>query len=299
MNPVFLFEGQGSIVPLMGKNEYEKNLTYKEFFDYYSSLLEFPVKEIIWDRKKVYKKNTLYAHMIMYCTSLALFRSLLEKDIKPSVLIGHSLGELIALIASGAIDEKDGALLIKKRGELFERAKLVVDSDMIVLVSNNIELKSFLEEIEKKYDISLYQANYNSAHQLVVSYDKRYENIIKNEALQAKVRIIPLNLGIGCHSPYLSCVDNEFRDFIDTLPISKPFYPVYSASFNKSLETPDEIKNYLKKHLLHSVNWQDSITSLINKGFNQFVEVGHTKILKGLLLDSHKNAVVDLAPLKI
>jgi [acyl-carrier-protein] S-malonyltransferase len=290
-----MFEGQGSIVSFMGKNEYKKNKLYKKYFDYYNSLLDFSIESIIWGRKKEYKTNTLYAHMILYVTSLALYRVLDEYKMRPSIVLGHSLGELIATIASGAISEKDGARLIQKRGMLFEKAKLKESSDMLVLVGDRDKLNLFISTLQKRDNILTYKANYNSPNQMVISIYKKDQEEIIIKGRKEKIKIVKLNIGIGCHSPFLNSVDDEFCNFLDELEIVKPKIKLYSTSFNKELIEIKDIRSTLKKHLLSSVYWDDSIQTLIQKGYNNFVEVGHTKVLKGLMLE-HKNISVKLAP---
>ncbi len=294
--PVFLVEGQGSVSPYMGKAEYENLAIYKKCIDEISEYASENIPDLLWGSKRFQlKTNPYFAHLGLFASAYALFCALTDVGVEPAFLSGHSLGEVIAIVLAGALPLDKGVNLIKKRGELFLQNASVSDSDMVALVGENrYQISCCVDNLESQ--IEIYTANLNSPRQIVVSCRTKDIQKIMAKAAELKLRSVKLNVKNGCHSPFVAGINQELSQFIDTLEFREPIYPIYSTSFNRELKEAQDLRQSLNKHLLAQVVWEDSIRSLLDKGFSDFIQLGFSKVLKGLILDIDRRALVRTAP---
>ena len=127
LNPqttAFVFPGQGSQAVGMGKDLAEQYPIAKETFDEADSILGFSLSKLMWNGPADELNETVNTQPALYVHSVAAWRTftLLYPDFKPATVAGHSLGELSALTASGALPFSDGLKLVRTRGELMKRA---------------------------------------------------------------------------------------------------------------------------------------------------------------------------------
>lgn len=291
---VCICDGQGGAIPGQGKDLYEEKNAFRDAFDRVNSYISIDAKEVTWGNLKFKTKdNPHYAHVYGLCNQYALFSYLQTIGCKCEVISGHSMGEIIALVLAEIIDVKTGAQLIELRGKLFEKNKKE-NSEMVALIGNNADIYSCIEEMKKF--IPIFIANYNSDRQIVVSVNKK--DIIRVVESSAKyiIRAIPLTLGNGCHSPFVQPIENELTQFIENnVEFKKPEIKYFSATFSTFLDDPEQIKENCKLHLLKEVRWNDSMQKLIKMGYTDYIEIGYSKILKGLMLEIDKTINVRLS----
>jgi len=293
MNAIFAFEGQGSVIPGMGKKEYERNDIFRKRFDEVCNVIGEDIREICWGKERFkLKSNPYYAHLAIFAGDYALFHVLLEKGYEPLYLIGHSLGEILAIIIGGALSLEEGASLIKLRGRLFWDNMNDSNSEMVALIGNSSSLERVI--VELKNDFEIYIANENTPKQIVISCSKKDINNIIAYCLSKKVRPVKLGIGNGCHSPLVKSLEQPLNELIEDLTFRKPKFKIFSCSFVRELDSPEEIKQYTKKHLLTSVKFRESMTWLWNKGCRNYIVIGFSKVVKGLILENYPHAKVQL-----
>src|SRR5215211_6345922 len=127
LNPqttAFVFPGQGSQAVGMGKELSETYPIAKQTFDEADSILGFSLSQLMWNRSAEALNETVNTQPALYIHSIAVWRTFtnLYPDLKPATVAGHSLGELSALTASGALSFAEGVMLVRRRGELMKRA---------------------------------------------------------------------------------------------------------------------------------------------------------------------------------
>ena len=295
----FLFEGQGAVKPLMGLQDYKKSSTFKKYFDFYSAALNEDVSSFLWgNKRKDLTKNIYYTHCAIFTTALAYYDTLLEKGFIPDIHIGHSLGELIALIAAKAITIEEGAELIKVRGSLFQQwSQTAPHSDMVAIIGEPDEILDFCLSCENVFDHT-YIANYNTPKQIILSAQLTSIPLILDKARDKNIRCKQLNIGIGCHSKFVEPFEQEFINHINSLDFKTPEIPVYSSSFNCFYTDKKSIMTHLPFHLKAPVRWSQSISDLIKNESEhwQFIEVGCFNTLKGFLLHIDKSLHTQLTP---
>ncbi len=290
---VFLCDGQGSVSPGFGKDLYDNDKVFKTAFEEVNSLLNIDCKELTWGKLKFkVKQNPYYAHIYCLCNQYALFKSLISRGIHCKIISGHSLGEIIAIILSGAVTLEDGTEWISYRGELFLQ-NMKSNTEMVALIGKKELSFSLVDQLSKGLEI--YIANHNSANQIIVSVKKTDLPVVFMEAINKKLRPVNLDLGNGCHSKFVEPIEEKLNEKINTFVFSTPSTKFYSASFNQFVEDPVLLKHLSKKHLLKDVEWESSICNLIAAGNTEFIELGYSKILKGLLLDIDRKVTTNLA----
>src|SRR3989449_10828361 len=116
MKTAFVFPGQGAQYPNMGREIAEKFSTARAVFDEADAALDFPVSRLCFEGPEEDLKLTENTQPAILTTSIAVFRVLEEKGIRPDFVAGHSLGEYSALVAAGALGLCDAAALVRRRG---------------------------------------------------------------------------------------------------------------------------------------------------------------------------------------
>lgn len=292
---VFICDGQGAVEPNMGKALYASNSRFKTCFDQISLICDQDITSFCWGKERFKLKSDPYlAHLALFAVEYALFQTLTEKEeYAPGFVTGHSLGEIFACIFSGALTLEDGANLVTRRGKLFLENIEACRSDMVNLSGEEQELGRFIEEMKGR--IELYTCNFNNRRNTVVSLKKSDIPTLAAEAGSKKIRAVKLNLNNGCHSSFVEGINDELDKVIEGIEFQRPVFPLFSGSFSKELASPQEIKSHLKKHLLSPVYWEKSILTLIDMGYSDFIEVGVSKILKGILLGIDPQLNIQLA----
>jgi len=280
---VFLFDGQGAFRPGIGKELYSNYPEVKGLIEKASSVLNYDLKENLWGEKaKETSSKTSIAQPAISTISLAYAAVLKNLDLTSEVSLGHSLGEVTAIVHCGAVSFEDGIRIIRKRGELMEREGK--QGSMMAVI--NVEPK-ILEQICRKVseDISepVVIANINEPHQIVISGSSDGIKQVAQFVAKKNGRGIPLKVGGAWHSPYLNDAAKEFSGFIDTIQFNPPTSKFYSVVDQKIIADPAIIKDSLQRQMLSQVDWVTAINNLKNLGYNTFVEIGPSKILKDLV----------------
>jgi [acyl-carrier-protein] S-malonyltransferase len=280
---VFLFDGQGAFKPGIGRELYNKYQLAKETIDQGCDALNYDIKEHLWGEKAAQTSSmTSIAQPAISLISLAYARILKDMGITGDVSLGHSLGEATAIVYCNITNFKDGILMIKKRGEVMEKGgkqgtmMAIINLDLRILEQ---ECQRISEEIKEPVVI----ANINAPNQIVISGSKQGIIMVAQFAAQNRAKGIPLDVGGAWHSPYLRDASREFDEFLNGIEFKKPEHQFYSVVEQRILNNADEIKVSLKKQMLARVDWVRAIENLRSSGYEFFLEIGPSRILKDLV----------------
>jgi [acyl-carrier-protein] S-malonyltransferase len=219
-------------------------------------------------------ESTAYAQPATYCASLAGWSLLGPEHV--DVLVGHSLGELSALAAAGAVDEAAGLRLVALRGRLMERAAEEAGGDggMLALsVSRDVG-----EALARGFGLTV--ANDNSPDQVVLSGARDWLEVLAEEAGQAGVRTKLLPIRGAFHSSAMASAREEFADALRRTSIGDPRIPVFSCLSAAPMDDP---RRRLAQALTNPVRWRETLVALRRRGVESFIEVGPGKVLTGLV----------------
>ncbi len=284
----FLFPGQGSQYVGMGAALAAQYQVARQTFEEADDLLDFALSRLCFEGPDDTLTSTINAQPALYVAGIAALRTLYEalgQPFQPAYVAGHSLGELTALTAAGALSFPDGVKLVRRRGELMKEAGERSPGGMAAILGLEIPA---LEEIcaqacaETRGIVVI--ANDNCPGQIVIAGDESTLNRAMDLAQTAGAkRTVRLPVSIAAHSPLMAQAAAEFRQALDATPFHPPMIPIMGNTQAKPLTTVETIRDELGAQLTSRVRWTESIQALLNAGLSTFVELGSKDVLVGLV----------------
>ncbi len=280
---VFLFDGQGAFKPGVGRDLCSRYLRANDIIEAGSNLLGYDIKEYLWgDRATQTSSMTSIAQPAISLISIAYARVLEDMGITGDVSLGHSLGEATALVYCGVTSFQDGIAMIKKRGEVMEKGGK--EGAMMAIINLDIHtLEKECKRISEELNEPVVVANINAPNQIVASGSRQGLKMLAQFAAQNRAKGIPLDVGGAWHSPYLNDASREFNEFIEHIPFNDPIRKFYSVVEQNILPNGSQIKDSIKKQMLSRVDWVRAIENLKTMGYDYFLEIGPSRILKDLI----------------
>lgn len=279
MKKAYVFPGQGSQFPGMGKDLYESSTEAKSLFLKANDILGFEITKVMFEGSEEELKQTKVTQPAIFLHSVILAK--IQADFTPDMVAGHSLGEFSALVANGCLSFEDGLKLVYKRAMAMQKACEQNPSTMAAVLGLADEK---VEEVCQSISEVVVPANYNCPGQLVISGTKQgiEEACIKMKEAGAK-RALPLPVGGAFHSPLMEPARVELEDAITNTSFSKPLCPVYQNVNSRPSTDIEEIKKNLIAQLTAPVRWTQSIKNMSQDGASIFIECGPGKVLQGLV----------------
>ena len=288
MKKAYIFPGQGSQFPGMAKELYQSNEIARQMLDRANEVLGFRITDIMFDGTAEDLKQTKVTQPAIFLHSVVLAKCL--PDFCPDMVAGHSLGEFSALVAAGAMDFEEGLRLVAIRAQAMQKACEAVPGTMAAVLALPTET---VEEICGSIDGTVVAANYNCEGQIVISGEKSAveEACIKMKEAGAK-RALPLQVGGAFHSPLMEPARAELAEGIAKAQFSTPVCPVYQNVTAMPSTDPEEIKANLLAQLTAPVRWTQSVRNMIADGASEFIEVGPSNVLQGLVKKTGGNDIL-------
>ena len=289
LNPIataFIFPGQGSQTVGMGKALTEEQAIARETYAKADAILGFALSEIMWNGPDTDLNDTVNTQPALFLHSIASYRTFtrLYPDFVPAAVAGHSLGELSALAAAGALSFEDGLRLVRKRGELMKRAGEIAPGGMAAILGVDIPtLDKVCAEASATGEI-VQVANDNCPGQVVISGAKAaVERAMAGAKAAGAKRALPLAVSIAAHSPLMASIQEEWNQAVDSAAMIDPKIPVVGNVHASLLKTAEDARNDIKAQMQSRVKWTDSIKAMSGMGINTFVEAGTGTVLGGLV----------------
>ena len=285
---VFVFPGQGSQFPGMGKELYDNSEVAKELFEKANEILGFRITDIMFEGTAEQLRQTNVTQPAVFLHSVVLAKVL---GITPDAVAGHSLGEFSALVASGALTFEDGLTLVAKRAVAMQSACQAEEGSMAAVLALDDET---IERVCEQCDGVVVAANYNCPGQVVISGAAEAVKVACKEMKAAGAkRALPLPVGGAFHSPLMESARVELEKAISEAEFSTPLCPIYQNVDAKPYTDPEQIKKNLIAQLTAPVRWRQSVEQMIEDGATSFTEVGCGTVLQGLISKINSNVEVN------
>jgi [acyl-carrier-protein] S-malonyltransferase len=275
----YVFPGQGAQFPGMGKDLYEASNNAKKMFEKANEILSFSITDIMFGEDVEALKQTKVTQPAIFLHSVILAK-VLGDNFNPEMVAGHSLGEFSALVSVNYLSFEDGLTLVSKRALAMQKACEKNPSTMAAVLGLENEV---VENICSEIDEVVVPANYNCPGQLVISGSNKGIDIACEELTEAGARrALKLPVGGAFHSPLMEPARTELESAIDNTNFNKGICPIYQNVTASASTNLDEIKENLKKQLIASVMWTQTMQQMIADGLSSVTEVGPGKVLQGL-----------------
>ena len=288
MKKAYVFPGQGSQFPGMGKDLYQDNSDARALFEKANDILSFRITDVMFEGTQEELKETKVTQPSIFILSSAMI--LTVEGFAPDMVAGHSLGEFSALVANKTLHFDDALTLVSKRAMAMQKACEAEPSTMAAIIGLPDEK---VEEVCANIDKVVVPANYNCPGQLVISgsIDGVNEACDKLKEAGAK-RALILPVGGAFHSPLMEPARAELKEAIETTEFAEPICPIYQNATASASQDPEVIKQNLIAQLTAPVKWTQSVQAMVGDGATHFIEVGPGKVLQGLVKKIHREAEV-------
>lgn len=280
----YIFPGQGSQHPGMGKDLYDSFASAREAFEEADDALGFSISEICFSGTDEQLALTANTQPAILTASVAAFRAMKEAGFPdPDYVAGHSLGEYSALVAAGSIPLSDAAETVRKRGTYMQEAVPVGVGAMAAVIGIGLpEVEDACREAAQGQVCS--PANINSPKQIVIAGDSdavdRACEIVKEKGARRAIR---LNVSAPFHCSLMMPAQERLEEDLNRLTFRDPDYPVVENVTAQVNSSGDRIAAALTAQVSSPVRWLQTVGKLVDLGVDTFVEVGPGKVLSGLV----------------
>lgn len=293
MIQAYVFPGQGSQFPGMGKRHYESNAFSKRIVDQANEILGFRISDVMFDGTEEDLRRTDVTQPAIFLHSIIAFKSIESPALH--MVAGHSLGEFTALAVNSTLGFEDALRLVSIRAKAMQKACLAVPSTMAAVIGlDDDKVEDVCRSIVEESGEVVVPANYNCPGQLVISGSvKGIEIACQRMKEEGARRAMVLPVGGAFHSPLMAPAREELAAAIRATDFHRGVCPVYQNVVARAVTEPDEIRQNLIDQLTGPVRWTQSVLAMVGDGAEKFTEVGPGKVLQGLIAKIHKGALVE------
>ena len=290
-----IFPGQGSQIVGMGKDFYDKYTLVQDLFKEADDTLGFSLSNLILNGPKEDLELTENTQPAIFLISYSIFKLVKEEfNInlnKANFFAGHSLGEYSALASAGVLSFSDTLKILKIRGKAMQNSVPKGVGGMVAVLGSEIKtIENFINENKTKYEC--YIANDNSVGQIVLSGNIKDLEKMMVDLKSANIKNIKLPVSAPFHCKLMNKATLVMNEEIELLNFKEPNNILISNVTGKEIANSNELKDLLVKQIESRVRWRESVLLMVNKGINQFIEIGPGKVLSGLIKRIDKNVKV-------
>ncbi|MDI6630895.1 MAG: ACP S-malonyltransferase [Bacillota bacterium] len=283
MKLAFVFPGQGSQYPGMGREFCEEYPEAREVFAAADAALDFPLSTLCFEGPKEELQKTINTQPAVLVTSIACLAVLRLSGVEAAAAAGHSLGEYTALVAAQALDFMTAVRLTRRRGQLLQEAVPLGSGGMVAVLGLGRKEVEAVVQAARAHGV-IEAANFNAPGQVVLAGETpalEAAVVAAKEAGAKKCVILPVSGPF--HSSLMRRAGELFALELEKVTVKKPVFPVVANVNAGYLTTAAEVRHALVRQISSPVLWEESIRRLVRDGVGVFVEVGPGKVLSGLI----------------
>ena len=289
----FLFPGQGSQAVGMGKNLAEQFPLARHTFEEADDALGVNLSQLCFEGPEDQLRLTEITQPAILTVSVAAWRVLNEKGVKPNFVAGHSLGEYSAHVAAGTFSFADAVRAVRNRGKYMQEAVPVGTGSMAAILGMSFDDVAKVCADAAQGDVCE-PANINSPEQIVISgHAAAVERGAKLADERGAKRAKVLSVSAPFHCSLMQPAQDRLAVDLVKLNFSRPQVPVICNVHARAVEDAESACEALVRQVTGSVKWSESMQVLMARGVQTFIEIGPGKVLSGLMrqIDRSKKCV--------
>jgi [acyl-carrier-protein] S-malonyltransferase len=290
-----IFPGQGSQIVGMGKELYNKFELVKSLFKEADDALNLSISKIVLEGPKDELDLTVNTQPAIFLISYSIFQ-VVKKEFnidlnKAKFFAGHSLGEYTAIACAEYLDFQDTIKILKIRGNAMQNSVPKGEGGMVAVLGAKVEnIENILKDNKNNFIAEI--ANDNSEGQIVLSGKTQDLEKLSFILKENKIKNIKLPVSAPFHCGLMNKATDIMREELGKLKFKKGSNTLISNITADEIFNADELKDLLIKQIENRVRWRESVINMINKGVNQFIEIGPGKVLSGLVKRINKDVQV-------
>jgi len=289
----FLFPGQGAQTVGMGRRLAEGLPSARAYYDRARAVLGYDLAEVCFEGPEEDLDSTVYSQPALFVTSLAALEWLRSQS--PELVegcqaaAGLSLGEYTALVFAGVMEFEVALKVVQQRGEAMQAASDETPSGMVsILGLERGQVEELCAQVRQEGEV-LQPANFLCPANVVVSgHNAACERIAEAAMQSGAMKVVPLAVAGAFHTPIMESSVERLVAALSAATLSKPRIPVISNVDAAPHDDPEEIRQLLVRQIVSPVHWEQSMTRLLDEGFDLFYEIGPGRVLRGLLRRIHR-----------
>ncbi|MFN0112024.1 MAG: ACP S-malonyltransferase [Blastocatellia bacterium] len=283
----FIFPGQGSQHAGMGRELANSFSVSKSAFEEADAALGFSLSNLCFNGPEEDLQLTANTQPAILAASMAAFRALTEKGLKPDFVAGHSLGEYSALVAAGALSLTDAVKLVRRRGEFMQEAVPVGVGAMAAILGIDADKVSEACAAASQnfgQDQSCAPANFNTPSQIVIAGHKEaVERATEECKTRGAKRAMMLKVSAPFHSALMMPAQQQMTEPLNSANFDDLAFPIVNNVDAAVVSSGAISREALIRQISAPVRWVDSVSKLLDEGVETFIEVGPGKVLCGLV----------------
>jgi len=298
----FLFPGQASQYPGMGRDLAENFPESRAVFDEADAALGFPISKLCFEGSEEELKLTENQQPAILTVSVAAYRALDARGIAPDFVAGHSLGEYSAIVAAGALDFAAAVKLVRGRGRYMQEAVPAGEGAMAAILGMS---PTDVADVCKKAAAGevASPAGLNSPEQTVIAGTAAaVKRAVEIASQSGAKRAVVLAVSAPFHCALLAPAQQRLEPDLRAAVFGPLRFPLITNVDAEAVTSGEEARDALIRQVTLPVRWHESVREMIDQGVNIFVEVGPGKVLSGLLRQIDRSVrclnVEDAASLK-
>ena len=290
-----IFPGQGSQIVGMGKEFFEKHEIVKKLFKEADEILEFNLSKLILEGPKEELDLTANTQPAIFLISYSIFQ-VVKKDFNINLnnakyFAGHSLGEYSALSCAGYLNFSETIKILRVRGHAMQNSMPKGEGSMLAILGSKIEeVEKILKDNQNNFEAQV--SNDNSVGQIVISGKTRDLQICSEFLKEKKIKNIKLPVSAPFHCSLMNKATEVMSKELLKIDFKESKNILISNVTAEEISNINDLKSLLISQIEKRVRWRESILYMINRGVNQFIEIGPGKVLSGLIKRINKDVKI-------